>query len=775
MQILITNIQLDHRTGTEIVVRDLEAALRRRGHDVCVFTERPGIMSEEIARNGGRVVTDLRDVPFIPDVIHGHHNTTTTSAARRFPTAPVIYVCHSRDFWMDMARGVPSVHRYVAVDLNCRERLLTEGIPESSIELITNAVDLDRMRMRPHPGVPPQRAAVFGNNAAEGGFVESIRRACERLHIELDEFGSGVGRSLTSPERVLADYDVVFAKARCAIEAMTAGCAVIAIDRAGYGGLVTMDEVDQLLDWNVGDRCLQRRPDIDTIVADLQRIDADDAAAVTQQVRDRCDLRRAAERYEHLYVTAVEQWRPDTMLSEDPQRSVVEFANELEGRLRTGVGWDTPELPPSAALALRISIDRAGRAMTASRTATVDVAVTNGSRELLTSAGSRPLLLSYHWIHGATGEVAVHDGMRTRLTVPIPPGGHHRQSIDVLAPDDAGAYVLRVTLVQESIRWFSQLSEPVVADVEVHVAASTDWHVSDIAAFTGLEHEGPDVRIDNLGFVSTPLAGLLTFAGSVKFLDAAIIAGAAAVIVPRALGDAVPSGTARLVADDPAGAFWRVHEALLAGTDFYGGDEPTRIDPTAQVDSSARIEGRNVRIGAETEIGAGCVITGRVDIAANVKIGSGSVIGSAGFQTLRVDGRSVEFSHAGGVVIGDDARIFSNATIARGLFRQNTVLGGSCRVGNNAVISHNTQVGPNSVVGHGAVINGNVEIGSDAWVGPGACVANNLQVGNGARIDLGATLIGNLQPGEHVGGPPAIDHRAVLREVASWRRRGRRT
>ena len=133
MKILITNCQLDHRTGTEIVVRDLERGLRARGHTVCVYTPRPGVLSDEIIAAGGNVVTALDQVPFIPDVIHGHHNGPATEAALRFPSTPLIFVCHDRRSWLDMVRGVPSVREYVAVDLNCHERLVAEGVAADSI------------------------------------------------------------------------------------------------------------------------------------------------------------------------------------------------------------------------------------------------------------------------------------------------------------------------------------------------------------------------------------------------------------------------------------------------------------------------------------------------------------------------------------------------------------------------------------------------------------------------------------------------------------------
>ena len=133
-----------------------------------------------------------------------------------------------------------------------------------------------------------------------------------------------------------------------------------------------------------------------------------------------------------------------------------------------------------------------------------------------------------------------------------------------------------------------------------------------------------------------------------------------------------------------------------------------------------------------------------------------------------------QLTHAGSVEIADRSSVFANATVARGLFRQQTYIGVDSQVGNNAFVSHNCDVGPRTTIGHGAVINGNVGLGADVWVGPGAILANNIAVGDNARIDLGATVIGTVDAGEHLGGPPAIDHRAMLREAAGWRSRARR-
>ena len=779
MQILITNYQLDHRTGTEIVVRDLDRGLRARGHTVCVYTPRPGVLSDEIIAAGGTVVTALDQVPFIPDVIHAHHNGPATEAALQFPSTALVFVCHSRHFWLDLARGVPSVRKYVAVDLNCYERLVAEGIAAESIDVITNAADVSRFVLRSEASTPlsSRKAAIFSNNAKPGSFVKSVRRACADVGFTLDVLGAGAGASIDNPERILAEYDVVFAKARCAIEAMVAGCAVLATDEAGYGGPVTFDNVDWMLDWNVGDRCLQQLHDSVRIADDLRRIDEDDVRRVSQRVRERCDLNSALDEYERVYKLAIDAERcsnsPTASSWQQPHEELAQYATALELALRSESSWSMPPLPPSIASEVGIIASSVPRLVAPAESFSIQVEVINRSREGFASIGATPVHLSYHWLDAASGAIVELDGVRTALTGRVTSGGPHRQRMRIVAPATAGHFTLRTTLVQENVTWFTKLPTPIYDDAPVVVGEHrTQWRLAEIAALAGITVVR-DAVVSNLGFVSSPLPRMLTFAGKSTFLASALRSGCTAVIVPVLLAELVPPDLGLIVCDEPAQMFRTIHQHLAERTDFYGDDIESRIHPHARVHRTASIDDRNVLIAADVVVGAGAVISGRVRIEAGAVISPGAIIGAHGFQTIRVDGRPVEFAHAGGVVVGEGALVFSNATIACGLFRQDTVLGKDCRVGNNAVVSHNVHVGERSIVGHGAQVNGNVQVGPDVWIGPGATITNNITIGEGARIDLGATVIGRVAPQSHLGGPPAIDHRSMLRQVATWRSRAR--
>src|SRR5205823_5937134 len=89
------------------------------------------------------------------------------------------------------------------------------------------------------------------------GYFGIVRQACAARGIQLDALGIGVGRSESHPERLLGQYDLVFAKARAALEALAMGTSVIACDSAGLAGMVTPENYERLRRLNFGVRCLR--------------------------------------------------------------------------------------------------------------------------------------------------------------------------------------------------------------------------------------------------------------------------------------------------------------------------------------------------------------------------------------------------------------------------------------------------------------------------------------------------------------------------------------
>ena len=308
LRILLTNNTLAARAGTEIVVRDLALALLRRGHRPVAYSTVLGEVAEELERCAVPVVNDLDQLTEPPDLIHGQHHLDAMTAMTRFPDVPAIFVCHGWAPWEELPPVFPSIREYVAVDDLCLERLrITEGIAPERTRVILNAIDVDRFTAREPLPERPGSALVFSNQAHAGNYGGVIERACRDAGIDrVDYAGAASGRPVASPEELLREYDVVFAKGRSAIEAAVSGCAVVVADAQGLSGMVTHDRLPRLRRLNFGLRALMdERVTPNSVAAALADYDCTDAAAVSASMRESASLDQAVDAWERLYVDAL--------------------------------------------------------------------------------------------------------------------------------------------------------------------------------------------------------------------------------------------------------------------------------------------------------------------------------------------------------------------------------------------------------------------------------------------------------------------------------------
>jgi glycosyltransferase involved in cell wall biosynthesis len=299
LSILLTNITLATRSGTETVTRDLAIALLRAGHRPMVYSPRLGPIAEEIRRVSIPVTDDILSIRDTPDVIHGHHVIQTAVAATRFPNTPAIFVCHDFMAWHDQPPHLPNIRGYVSISEAFRTRLTVEGgLDPSIVEVIPNGVDTSRFLPGPRPPRVPKRALVFAKNH---GHLEAITAACAQRGIAIDTIGSAVDRQVDAPERLLPTYDLVFCSALTAIEAMAALRPVIVCDGRGLAGLATQKRYDAWRRENFGLRTFSRPVTVEAILEELDLYDPADAVVLGKRVRREADLGAWAGRYVSFY------------------------------------------------------------------------------------------------------------------------------------------------------------------------------------------------------------------------------------------------------------------------------------------------------------------------------------------------------------------------------------------------------------------------------------------------------------------------------------------
>lgn len=326
LRILFTNNTLATRAGSELWVRDAAIALKRRGHEPAAYSPALGDVAVELRAGGVPVVDDLDAVPWRPDLVHGHHHLETMAALARFPGVPGLFVCHGAVPFEEEPPLHPRLLRYVAVDAPCRERIAAAGVPAARTLTIPNFVDLGRFPPRAPLPERPVRALVFNHSLGEGDGLRAIRKACRAAGIALDTLGAATGRVSARPEEELRRADLVFAKARAALEALATGCAVVLCDAKGLGPLVTAEDFPRLRALNFGFRTLAEPITEAAVTGRIAAYDAAGAARASARARAEAGLDEAVDALVASYAEVLAEPVP-----EDAEAEGRAFSRHLQG------------------------------------------------------------------------------------------------------------------------------------------------------------------------------------------------------------------------------------------------------------------------------------------------------------------------------------------------------------------------------------------------------------------------------------------------------------
>ena len=339
-RVLIVTIGLVGRSGTEVVSLETAHGLRARGHEVAIFAHYLGPLARLLASHGFIVVDDIAALPWTPTLIQANQTFPLMEAIVRFPDVPVLSICHDAIAWYNEPIDLPSVRRYVAVSIACRDRIV-QNLPRlaGEIELLHNAVDLEAFRARGALPEKPKRALILSHH---DGHLAAVRRACSRIGLQTDALGTGVGKEVADLPARLVNYDLVFATGRMALEALAVGCAVIVVDSRGIAGMITERTFPTWRDHNLGFALLKQPLSVKTLVNEIRRYDAADAQRVSKFVREHCSLGAYLDRLEAIYSGML---RSESISATSPEASLIAvgrglrpMASALERQIWSDVG-----------------------------------------------------------------------------------------------------------------------------------------------------------------------------------------------------------------------------------------------------------------------------------------------------------------------------------------------------------------------------------------------------------------------------------------------------
>lgn len=325
----MTTLELATRRGVQNVTRDLARGLSEAGHGVCVYARKGGVVGDELRALGIQVETEISRLANSRfDVIHTHHPVACSPVFACFPETPAVFVCHGDASWFDAAVRLPNIVKYAAVSQSKAERVAADiDIAHDDVALLLNGVDTKRFLPGPPPQSPPRRALAFAKNSEH---VEVLRAVCAQRGIVVDFIGAAAETQLDDPAKVLPGYDLVFASALSAIEAMACLRPVIVCDGRGMAGMVDMQRYEAWRPKNFGVAALNGPLSVERVGLELDRYDPAEAARVGERARAEAGMDAWVSHCVALYQEAMEASRVG---HEDARRMWAQHLEEWTPRL----------------------------------------------------------------------------------------------------------------------------------------------------------------------------------------------------------------------------------------------------------------------------------------------------------------------------------------------------------------------------------------------------------------------------------------------------------
>jgi UDP-3-O-[3-hydroxymyristoyl] glucosamine N-acyltransferase len=300
------------------------------------------------------------------------------------------------------------------------------------------------------------------------------------------------------------------------------------------------------------------------------------------------------------------------------------------------------------------------------------------------------------------------------------------------------------------------------------------------------------VRIAGASELIEADADSISFAASPQYARQLTESGAGAVLISKALAEAVPTNTVAIVCEDPYGVFIDilniiypddtrriVAAAAKASPESYRLEEDVIlgagvvIGPGAEIGSGTVIGantviGAGVAIGRDCVIGAGCVVECAY-IGNEVVLQSGVVIGSEGFGFQLKPERHKKIPQLGRVIVQDRVALGANTTIDRGTL-SDTVIGEGTKIDNLVQVGHNCRIGRNCVISGMCGLSGSTVLEDGVVMGGGAGTAGHLTVGRGTLVLARSGVSHSFPAGSNIAGAPAQDVKLWKREIVATRR-----
>ncbi len=302
MNILITNYHLYEFAGSELFTLNLAKELKKRGHNIFVFSPFVGKLAEKIRQNDIIVSDNIFDFANENiDIIHAQHNIPAIICRSVFPATPMIFMSHGILPDLEQPPSVElNISKFIAVSEEIKKHLMDKySIENNKVEIIRNFVDTNRFKSTKAINKKPKKILVLSNHYVDE-VKQIIEDACNELNIDVSHIGLPEN-PVDDVENYINEVDLVVTLGRGAIEAMSCGRNVIVYDMHGGDGFVDEKSFFEIRKNNFSGRRYSRKYSVEDFKKEILKYDVAEAKKLREIVLKENSEKVIVDKLESVY------------------------------------------------------------------------------------------------------------------------------------------------------------------------------------------------------------------------------------------------------------------------------------------------------------------------------------------------------------------------------------------------------------------------------------------------------------------------------------------
>jgi hypothetical protein len=290
MRILLTNNHLNTFGGTETWTYTMYKALISLGHEVVVFTLQYGLgLSKKMTNvkmNSKAISGDSFDLCIV------NHNSCLKVVRDAVKNSRIVFTCHGTI--PKLEKPVEGADVYVGISKETSNHI--ESLGFKSAGFINNPIDLDYHKPTKELRENPTHMLSFCQSKST---VANLVQLGYRLQANRTNFFT---RKLITPEDI-NEADICVSLGRGVYESLACGRPVLVYDERAYNkkgcldGVVTEDNIDELLVNNCSGRTHNAKFDLNNVKADIQENYIADTDYYRSIAEERFDSIKIAKQY----------------------------------------------------------------------------------------------------------------------------------------------------------------------------------------------------------------------------------------------------------------------------------------------------------------------------------------------------------------------------------------------------------------------------------------------------------------------------------------------